>query len=127
MEQKEIEFDASLAVFTQNRINLLRKQWILSISKRKKLEETSTYYILEHEKIFTSTSLSEARADEMGLFCDLCDYLEWFDPFCGIWHLITGEDKIYREFYKKPKPPKKKKKNKFIPKPETISLFEFSN
>jgi len=102
MEQKEILFDGSLLKYTQARLNNLRIQWKQSIIERKKLEKSSLFYFYEgeNEKQFTSTPLIKARDNEISIFCDLCDYLEWFDPFIGLWHLVIEEDEIYHKNYK---------------------------
>lgn len=112
MIQQEILFDGSFLKFTQSRLNDLRTQWKQAIKERKKLEKSSLFYFYEgeNEKQFTSTPLLEARNREIGLFCDLCDYLEWFDPFVGLWHLVIEEDKIYHRDYKYQKEVKPKVK-----------------
>jgi hypothetical protein len=100
--QNELLFSGVLLQLTQDRLNNLRTQWKLAIKVRRQLEKSSLFYFYEGEddKQFTSTPLLEARDREISLFCDLCDYLEWFDPFVGLWDLVLEEDKIYHRNYK---------------------------
>ncbi len=101
MNQPELLVPTNLTNLSKNRLFKLRIAWVEAVKRTERLQKNSKRYTPRGESrpVFTGQKYLKARDIEMGLFSDLCDYLEYFDPFVGLWDKILGVDKETKKEY----------------------------